>query len=122
MASRVLRKVVRRALLEAPVQKRLAGCVDRDMGFGGGESPGPAPRAQPAVLMLEMETHGGEVRIVEAPVRDWGGGSPEVVSCAQGVLLGKIIAAAPARPGFRVRMPFPVSPRSETVSGRDHPL
>lgn len=116
MASRVIHRAVRKALLAAPVQKRLARCVDRDVGFGGGAAPGPIPRAKPATLVLEMETHAGEVRIVEARVREWGGASEQVVSCAQGVLLGQVVRAPTAEPGGRVQMPFPLNPRSEVIA------
>jgi hypothetical protein len=115
MAGRAIRKVVRRALLAPPVQQGLSRCVERYGGFGGSPSPRAVPRASPAVLMLEMETEGSGVRIVEAEVQEWGGASAEVVSCAKGVLLGRVIAAAVERPGERVRMPFPLSPRAETV-------
>jgi hypothetical protein len=117
MAGPVIRKFVRKALLAVPVQSRLARCVDRDGGFGGGAAPGRIPHAKPAVLMLELETLGGEVRIVEAQVQAWGGASAEVVSCAQYVLRGQVIAASTAGPGHRVRMPFPLNPRSETLAG-----
>ncbi|HEU4384999.1 MAG TPA: hypothetical protein VFR85_16065 [Anaeromyxobacteraceae bacterium] len=115
MAGRVIHRAVRRALLAAPVQNRLARCVDRDVGFGGGAAPGPIPRGKPATLVLEMEMLEGEVRIVEARVREWGGASEQVVSCAQGVLRGQVARAPTAGPGQRVQMPFPLNPRSEVV-------
>ena len=118
MAGRVIHRAVRRALLAAPVQERLARCVDRDVGFGGGAAPGRIPRGKPATLVLEMEMLEGEVRIVEASVREWGGASEQVVSCAQGVLRGQVAHAPTARPGQRVQMPFPLNPRGEVVATR----
>src|SRR6266545_4987281 len=47
MADRVIRKLVRKGLLAAPIQSRLARCVDRDVGFGGGAAPGRPPRPAP---------------------------------------------------------------------------
>jgi hypothetical protein len=116
MASRVIHKAVRKALLAAPVQARLAGCVDRDVGFGGGAASGRIPRAKPATLVLEMETHAGEVRIVEAQVREWGGASEQTVACARSVLRGMVIRASIAEPGQRVGMPWPLNPRSEVIA------
>lgn len=116
MASRVIRKVVRRALLAAPVQSRLARCADQAGGFGGPAEGGPNPRGKPALLMLELEALGGEVRIVEARVREWGSASEATASCARDVLRGRIIPAATVHGGGRMRMPFPLSPRSEAVA------
>jgi hypothetical protein len=112
MAGRATRKAVRKALLAPSVQSRLARCVDRDVGFGGGASPGRVRRAQPAVLELELETLAGQVRIADARVRSWGGASEKSVSCAQEVLRGKALAARKARPGGRVLMPFSLNQRS----------
>ena len=114
---RVLRKTIRKALLAAPVQSRLARCVDGDVGFGGDAAPGRIPRARPAVLTLELETRRGEVRIAEAQVQSWGGASEPIVACARDVLRGKVVAAPVAQPGRRLRMPFTLNPRSEVLAG-----
>jgi hypothetical protein len=116
MASRVTRKVVRKALQAAPIQSRLARCVDRDVGFGGGA--GRPPRPAPAVLTLEMETLDGQVRILEVNVRTWGGANQETVSCAQSALRGKVLAARGVRPGERMQMPFPLNPRSGALAAK----
>ncbi|HEY6004523.1 MAG TPA: hypothetical protein VIV57_16735 [Anaeromyxobacter sp.] len=123
MASRVIRKIVRKALLAAPVQSRLARCADRTGGFGGTAAPGPIPRARPAVLVLELEVLGGEVRIEDVQVREWGGASEAMVSCARTVLKGRALPAPTARQEpartagpERMRMPFPLNPRSEAVA------
>ncbi len=114
MASRVIRKIVRKALLAAPVQSRLARCADSIGGFGGRE-PGPTPRGKPAILVLELEGQGDEVRIVDAQVQRWGGASEAAVSCARGVLTGHVVRASTALQE-RMRMPFPLNPRSEVVA------
>ncbi len=116
MVDRVIRKAVRKALLAAPVQARLARCADHVGGFGGGAAPGPIPRGKPASLMLEMETLQGEVRIVDAQVQEWGEASEQLVSCARSVLRGQVIPASTVLRGERMRMPYPLNPRSETVT------
>ncbi len=114
MADRVIRKAVRKALLAAPLQSRLSRCVDADVGFGGG-TVGPTPRAQPAVLLLEMETFESEVRIGQAQVQTWGGASEQTVSCAREVLSGQVIRTSGIEGGQRLRMPFPLNPRIALV-------
>lgn len=123
MATRVIRKLVRKALLAAPVQSRLARCADRIGSFGGPAAPASIPRAKPAVLVLELETLRGEVRILDAQVQTWGGASEASVSCARGVLRGHVVAVPTARQERasdmrqeRTRMPFPLNPRSEAFA------
>jgi hypothetical protein len=117
LAGRVIRKNVRKALLAAPVQARLARCANRVGGFGGPPATrGAIPRGKPAFLVLELETLGGEVRIVDAQVREWGEASEATVSCARDVLRGQVVAAPTAVPGERMRMPFPLNPRSRAVA------
>jgi hypothetical protein len=130
MASRVVRKVVRKALLAAPIQSRLARCADRIGGYGGTAAQGPVPRGKPAVLVLELEARGSEVRILDAQVQRWGEASEASVSCARSVLEGRVVPAPKAREERgpaeldpargaepeRMRMPFPLNPRSEMVA------
>lgn len=115
MASRVTRKAVRKALLAAPIQPRLARCVDRDAGFGA--APGAAPRDRPATLLVELETGPHGARIVDVQVQRWGGASEDVVSCARRVLLGTVVPAPGAGPARRVRMPYPLNPRPGGAGG-----
>lgn len=115
MASRVVRKIVRKALLAAQVQSQLARCADSVGGFGGRTPGGPPPRGKPAVLLLELTGEGGDVRIVDAQVQEWGGASEAAVSCARGVLTGRVVRA-PTAPRERMRMPFPLNPRSEVLA------
>jgi hypothetical protein len=122
MADRVIRKAVRKALLAAPIQSRLTRCADHVGGFGGAVAPGPDPTGKPAVFMLEMETLGNEVRIVDAQVREWGEASDATVSCARDVLRGQVVARSNAPLGKRISMPFPLKPRSEPVASSQKPL
>jgi hypothetical protein len=114
MADRVTRKAIRTALLAAPVQSRLARCVDRDVGFGA--APGIVPRDRPATLVLELEARRGGVRIVDVQVERWGGANEQTISCAREALLGTAIAASTAAPAPRVRMPFPLSPKRTALA------
>lgn len=119
MADRVTRKLVRRALLAEPVQSALSRCLGGDVGFGGGTASAPVPRTEPAALMLELETGGSDVRIVDARVRSWGGASAETVSCAREVLVGRVVTTpSEAEQGGHVQMPFPLSPRGGGWSTR----
>jgi hypothetical protein len=112
MAGRAIRKIVRRGLLAARVQSRLARCADQI----GGVGDGPVPRGTPAILRLELEGLEGEVRIVDAAVQQWGGASEATVSCATGALRGQVIGAAPSRRGERSWMPYPLNPRGEALA------
>jgi hypothetical protein len=114
MADRVTRKAVRKALLAAPVEGQLARCVDRDreVGFGGGASPDRIPRAKPAVLMLDLEAMGHQVKIADARVKSWGGASHAAVACARDALSGRVVAVARGKPDRSMQMPFLLNPRS----------
>lgn len=112
MAGRVIRKSVRRALLAAPVQSRLARCADEVGGYGDG----PVPRGQPAILKLELQGLDGEVEILDAEVLEWGGASAARVSCARRALRGQVIVASSARRGERTWMPYPLNPRGESFA------
>jgi hypothetical protein len=113
--SRLTLKAIHKALSAAPLQARLARCVPA--------AAVRAPRTQPASLMLEIETLEGELRIVDAQVRAWGGASEAMVSCARSVLRGHVFpapahrrpAAHPRPAGERMQVPFLLNPRSEAV-------
>lgn len=115
MPSRLALKAIHRALGAAPLRARLARCVPA--------AAFRAPRTQPASLMLEIETLEGELRIVDAQVRAWGGASEAMVSCARDVLRGQVFpapaqrrSAAHRRPASeRMQVPFLLGPRSEAV-------
>ena len=60
------------------------------------------------VLMLELETLQGAVRIVDAPVETRGNASDGLITCAQHVLRGQVVPAPEARAGSRHRLQFPL--------------
>ena len=64
----------------------------------------------PAVLLLELETADGAVRIVDAPVESQGTTGDGVVLCAQRALRGLSLPAPGARPGERHRLRYPLLP------------
>ena len=120
MADRVTQKAVRKALRAASVQSRLAGCTKVE-GFGGTSASGPVPRAAPASLVLELEARGGELRVVDAKVREWGGASEAMVSCARTVLRGQVIPAPPKGrvwAGERMQMHFRLNPRGDAIASQ----
>ena len=117
LADRVTRKAVRKALHAAPVQSRLADCTKAG-GFGGTSAVARVPGAAPASLLLELEARGRELRVVDANVREWGGASEAMVSCARDVLRSQVIPAPKTRPsaGQRMQMDFRLNPRSGAVA------
>lgn len=63
------------------------------------------------VLILQLETQGGEVRVIDAPVETRGNASDGLIACAQRVLRGQTFAAPPgSRSGERHRMLFSLMP------------
>jgi len=117
-ADRATRKVVRKALLAAPVEEELAHCVehDREVWFGGSwASAEPIPRAKPAILTLHLETLGRQVKIADVQVKSWGGASRAAVTCARNVLLGTVVPVASSRPARPMQMTFLLSPRNRAA-------
>jgi hypothetical protein len=116
MPSRLTLKAIHSGLKAAPLQAQLARCVPA--------SAFVAPGTRPASLMLEIEPLEGELRIVDAQVRAWGGASEATVSCARAVLRGHVFPApARRRPavqrrpaGERIQVPFLLNPRTEAVA------
>jgi hypothetical protein len=95
------------------VRGQLAACLDRDRRAGiGRTSPAqgrmavPPQRVGRPVLVLEVETLPGAVRILDAPVVDRQGASDGLVDCAQGVLRGLTVRAPAAQPGARHRVQY----------------
>jgi hypothetical protein len=121
-ADRATRKAVRKALLAAPVEEQLARCVDRDqeVWFGGGwTSQERIPRGKPAILVLDLETVGTQMRIADVQVKTWGGASRAAVACARDALIGTTLATRshkPAKPARHMQMTFLLSPRSGAVA------
>jgi predicted transcriptional regulator len=99
------------------LQPRLAACFDevaqsrhgatafsRTTDYTGQETGGTP------VLVLEIETGPGRVRIVDAPVETQGGASDGLVACAQQVLRGRVVAAPGVEAGQRARLTYPLVP------------
>lgn len=61
-------------------------------------------------LVLQLETRQGEVVVVDAPVETRGDASDGTLSCAQGVLRGKVLPVPGAKAGERLRARFTLAP------------
>jgi hypothetical protein len=62
------------------------------------------------ILVLELETGAGRVRIVDAPVDTQGSASDGLVACAQRLLRGRVIEGPGVQPGQRARLLLPLIP------------
>ena len=62
------------------------------------------------VLMLQVETLAGAVRIVDAPVEAQGSASPGAVACVQGIFRGQVVPAPGAKAGERYRILHTLTP------------
>lgn len=62
------------------------------------------------VLVLQLETQAGSVRVVDAPVAASGGASDGTLACVQAALRGKVLDAPGARPGRRQRLQYRLIP------------
>jgi hypothetical protein len=96
----------RRGLLA--LRGRLSACADPDVEARyGAQRPARVPgqeRQGPAVLILELETTEGGMRIVDAPAESLGHASEGRVSCAQAVLRGAVVPVPGVHPGTRQRL------------------
>lgn len=105
------------AAIKSSLRQRLAECFDRGVqgrwgGLGRAYStlaPGEEPSLGPAILILEVESDGAGVRVVDAPVERRGSASDGTLNCAQGVLRGAALQA-PGEGKKRFRMRFPLRP------------
>ncbi len=95
------------------LQPLLSACFDEVTQARHGQTPYSTTQdAQPlqdygtTILVLELETGQGEVRIVDAPVETRGGASEGLIACAQRVLRGRSFEVPGARPGSRHRLLF----------------
>jgi hypothetical protein len=71
------------------------------------ETSAPGQGATPAALMLELETSGEGLRVVDAPVERQGALGASAVACAQAQLRGLVLdVRAPADAGARMRMRY----------------
>jgi len=64
--------------------------------------------AQLAVLMLQLETLEGAVRIVDASVERKGESDDAVIACVQDALRGLTVPMSGTRPGSRQKLPYPL--------------
>ncbi len=64
----------------------------------------PQADAGVTVLMLQLETMNGAIRIVDAPVEARGGASDGLLACAQSKLRGRVVPYPDARAGDRHRL------------------
>ena len=99
------------------LKDRLDVCFDEDVQARHGQDAVTRTRdnapieedGQTTILMLQLETQRGTVRIVDAPVETQGPASDGLVACAQRILRGLVIEAPGAKPGQRHRVLFPLS-------------
>jgi hypothetical protein len=97
----------------------LSACYQRDtqaryarLGAAYTRAPGtpPAtPASGPAVLLLEVESDGEMMQVLDGPVESRGGASDATLSCAQAVLRGARVAV-PSQGQARFRMRFQLKP------------
>ncbi len=99
------------------IQPRIAACFDEDTQARHGQKAvsetkdyAPMPDYGTTVLMLQVETQAGHVRIVDAPVETRGTASDGLIACAQGVLRGRTFEAPGAMPGERHRLLYSLMP------------
>jgi hypothetical protein len=97
------------------LQDSLLVCFDEDVQARHGQQAfttvqdyAPLQDHGTTILMLELETMQGSVRIVDAPAETRGGASDGLIACAQRVLRGQVVPAAQAVPGARYRVRFPL--------------
>jgi len=93
------------------LQGELSACFDEDTQARHGTSPvatvqdrSPQADAGVTVLMLELETMNGAVRIVDAPVEARGMASDGLLACAQSKLRGRVVQSPGTLAGERYRL------------------
>jgi hypothetical protein len=99
------------------LHNRIAACFDEDVQARHGLQPITAVKDFASVedngttiLMLEIETSQGQVRIVDAPVETRGSASDGLIACAQRVLRGHTVVAPTAVLGSRHRLMYTLMP------------
>lgn len=93
------------------VQDQLSSCFDASVAAQRGRAA-PTQTADPTshqdlaetILVLELETGSGSVRIVDAPIESHGAADDTVIACAQQILRGRTIESPFAKPGARHRL------------------
>jgi hypothetical protein len=101
----------------ANLQDRIGACFEEEAQSRFGQVPvsrSRRPQAEdhegPTLLVLQLETRPGQVRIADAPVVSQGAGSDGLVACAQQVLRGHVIAVDGLTTTGRARLVFPLVP------------
>jgi hypothetical protein len=99
------------------LQPRLSACFEEDRQALHGRDTvtrtqdfAPMEDTGTTVLMLQVETSPGQVRIVDAPVETQGRASDGLVACAQGVLRGHVLRTPDAKASGRYRVLFTLMP------------
>jgi hypothetical protein len=98
------------------LKPKLAACADegsqarraRQRKAAAGDESRPEETGT-TVLVLLLEMHRGEVRIVDAPLENQGAASDAAISCAQRVLRGHTVQVPEASEGERARVMYPLA-------------
>lgn len=98
------------------LEPKLSACFDEDTQARYGQQEYTTVRdyarssddGTTTVLLLEVETIQGALRIVDAPVEARGGASDGLIACAQRVLRGHVVPVPGTRAGTRHRIQFPL--------------
>jgi hypothetical protein len=98
------------------LRPELEACFDESTQARFGQEPvsrtrdyAPMDDTGATILVLQLETRQGGVRIVDAPVEVQGTASDGLVACAQRVLRGRVLQVPGAKPGARHRLLFPLT-------------
>lgn len=99
------------------VQDQLSTCFDAAVAAQSGRIA-PTQTADPTshqdlretILVLELETGSGTVRIADAPIESHGTADDATIACAQQILRGRTIRSPSAKPGGRHRLMMQLHP------------
>jgi len=99
----------------AEMQPHLAGCFSAasqaryaGQGVTSVNDEAPLDDSGTTILMIQLETMEGSVRIVDAPVETRGGAKDALIACVQQALRGQVLPVPQARAGARHRVLFPL--------------
>jgi hypothetical protein len=98
------------------MKEQLDACFDEDVAARHGGSRvsrtqdnAPIEDSQTTILMLQVETHDGFVRIADAPVESQGPADEPLIACAQRILRGLEVDSPEVKAGERHRILFTLS-------------
>jgi len=103
----------------AGVREEIKRCPGHELLASAAPAPAEAGPPRPGrattagsltVLLLQLEPLDGAVRVAAAPVQSPGRATPELIGCAQKLLVGQTFPASTARSGPRVPMQFALEP------------